>query len=233
MTTTEETRVALVTGGSRGLGHALTTELVSRGWHVVLDARDVQRLRTALGGWPPGSVTAIPGDVADAGHRSALAHAVRGLGRLDLLVNNASILGPTPMPTLDRFPLTALRQVYEVNVVAPLSLFQLVDDLLARSGGTVVNISSDAAREPYEGWGGYGSAKAALDQVTAILAEERKDLRVIAFDPGDMATDLQQQAFPGEDVTDRPSPESVAPVLLSLLGRPSGRYTVAELRVPA
>ncbi|MDX6229234.1 MAG: hypothetical protein QOI76_2624 [Frankiales bacterium] len=222
-----------MTGGSRGLGHALTTELVSRGWHVVLDARDANRLRSAAGGWPPGSVTAIAGDVADAGHRGELAHAVRGLGRLDLLVNNASILGPTPMPSLDRYPLTALRQVYEVNVIAPLSLFQLVDDLLTKAGGTVVNISSDAAREPYEGWGGYGSAKAALDQVTAILAEERKDLRVIAFDPGDMATDLQQQAFPGEDVSDRPSPESVVPALLSLLDRPSGRYTVAELRVPA
>jgi NAD(P)-dependent dehydrogenase (short-subunit alcohol dehydrogenase family) len=230
MKTTEENRVALVTGGSRGLGHALASELVARGWHVVIDGRDSERLAAALGGWPPGSVTAVTGDVADPGHRGRRASAVRGLGRLDLLVNNASVLGPTPMPTLDRFPLAALRQVYEVNVVAPLSLIQLMDEFLTATQGAIVNVSSDAAREPYEGWGGYGSAKAALDQVTAILAEERKDLRVYAFDPGDMATDLQQQAFPGEDVSDRPSAESVVPALLSLLDLPSGRYTAADLR---
>ena len=138
-------------------------------------------------------------------------------------------LAPRRCPGLDRYPLSALRQVYEVNVIAPLSLFQLVDDLL--EDGVVVNISSDAAREPYAGWGGYGSAKAALDQLTAVLGAERADLRVYAFDPGDMATDLQQQAFPDEDVSDRPSPESVVPALLRLVeaGLPSGRYTAAEL----
>jgi len=136
-----------------------------------------------LGGWPAASVTAIAGDVADAGHRGRLASAARERGRLDLLVNNASVLGPTPMPDLDRYPLAALRQVYEVNVVAPLSLFQLVDELLTASRGAVVNISSDAAREPYGGWGGYGSAKAALDQLTAILAEERQDLRGLCVRP--------------------------------------------------
>ncbi len=230
MTTTEDIKVALVTGGSRGLGHALISELVDRGWHVVTDARDAARLGTVLHAWPAGTVTAVAGDVSDAGHRGTLASTVQGLGRLDLLVNNASTLGPTPQPSLDRYPLAALRQVYEVNVVAPLSLFQLVDHVLTASGGAVVNISSDAAREAYPGWGGYGSAKAALDQVTAILAEERKDLRVYAFDPGDMATDLQQQAFPDEDVSDRPSPESVVPALLHLLGQPSGRYTVADLK---
>ena len=229
MTTPADTPVALVTGGSRGLGRALTSELVGRGWHVVTDARDAERLATAVAGWPPGSVTAIAGDVADAGHRGTLAAAVRARGRLDLLVNNASVLGPTPMPALDRYPLAALRQVYEVNVVAPLSLIQLVDEQLTAAGGAIVNVSSDAAREPYERWGGYGSSKAALDHVTAILAEERKDLRVFAFDPGDMATDLQQQAFPGEDLSDRALPETVVPVLLALLDRPSGRYTVADL----
>ncbi|BEP13411.1 SDR family oxidoreductase [Acidothermaceae bacterium B102] len=226
MTTTAERPVALVTGGSRGLGHALVSELVRRGWHVVTDARDAQRLAAAASSWP-GQVTAIAGDIADAGHRGALAASVRAHGRLDLLVNNASVLGPlVPLAVL---PLSALRTVYEVNVVAPLSLVQLVDDLLA--GGTIVNVTSDAAREPYGTWGGYGSAKAALDQLSAILAEERKDRQVYAFDPGDMATDLQQQAFPGEDVSDRRSPESVVPSMLRLVDErpPSGRYTVDAL----
>ena len=225
--TSQPTPIALVTGGSRGLGRALVTELVTRGWHVVTDGRDAGRLADAVAGWSPGGVTAIAGDVADAGHRSTLAAAVHQRGRLGLLVNNASILGP--LTPLERLPLQALRQVYETNVVAPLSLVQLVDDVL---DGVVVNISSDAAREPYETWGGYGSAKAALDHLTAILGEERKDLRVYAFDPGDMATDLQQQAFPGEDISDRPSAESVVPALLALIdgSLPSGRYTVGQLR---
>ena len=226
MTTTEESPVALVTGGSRGLGYALVSELVRRGWHVVTDARDAQRLAAAASGWPD-RVTALAGDVADAGHRTALAAAVRARGRLDLLVNNASVLGP--LVPLGVLPLSALRAVYEVNVVAPLSLVQLLEDLLA--GGTVVNVSSDAAREPYETWGGYGSAKAALDQLSAILAEERKDRRVYAFDPGDMATDQQQQAFPGEDISDRRAPGLVVPSLLRLVDErpPSGRYTVDAL----
>src|SRR5690242_4611593 len=154
--TSHTTSIALVTGGSRGLGGAIVTELVGRGWHVVTDGRDAERLADAVAGWPAGSVTAIAGDVADAGHRSTLAAAVRHQGRLDLIVNNASILGP--LTPLERLPLQALRQVYETNLVAPLSLVQLVGDVL---DGVVVNISSDAAREPYETWGGYGSAKAA------------------------------------------------------------------------
>ena len=192
---------------------------------MVTDGRDAERLAQAVSGLP--GVTAIAGDVAEPGHRAALAAAVRAEGRLDLLVNNASVLGP--LVPLKELPLSALRDVYEVNVVAPLSLLQLVDDLLV--GSTVVNVSSDAAREPYETWGGYGSAKAALDHITAILGAERPDLRVYAFDPGDMATDLQQQAFPGEDISDRPSPESVVPSLLRLVEeRPaSGRYTVNGL----
>jgi NAD(P)-dependent dehydrogenase (short-subunit alcohol dehydrogenase family) len=220
-TSASDSPVALVTGGSRGLGHALVCELARRGWRVVTDGRDAARLAQSLAGLP--GVTAVAGDVADAGHRGALASAVRSAGRLDLLVNNASILGP--LVPLGVLPLSALRDVYEVNVVAPLSLVQLLEDLLV--GGTVVNVSSDAAREPYGTWGGYGSAKAALDHLSAILAVERPDLRVYAFDPGDMATDLQQQAFPGEDISDRASAESVVPSLLRLVEeRPaSGRYT--------
>jgi NAD(P)-dependent dehydrogenase (short-subunit alcohol dehydrogenase family) len=192
---------------------------------VITDGRDAERLTRSVSGLA--GVTAIAGDIADPGHRGALAAAARAAGRLDLLVNNASVLGP--LVALKELPLSALRDVYEVNAVAPLSLIQLVDDLLVDT--TVVNVSSDAAREPYETWGGYSSAKAALDHLSAILGAERPDLHVYAFDPGDMATDLQQQAFPGEDVSDRPSPESVVPSLLRLVEeRPaSGRYTVGSL----
>jgi len=225
-------RVALVTGGSRGLGRALSAELLRRGWRVVVDARDAARLDEAVAALPdPGSVTAVPGDVADPAHRDRLAAAIAGLGGLDLLVNNASVLGPSPQPRLADYPLAVLEQVYAVNTVAPLALAQLLLPQLERRGGRVVNVSSDAAAEAYQGWGGYGSSKAALDQLTAVLAAEHPGLRIYAFDPGDMNTDLHQQAFPGEDISDRASPESVVPALLRLVegDLPSGRYRAAEL----
>lgn len=230
--------VALVTGASRGLGRALATSLVRRGWHVVLDARDPARLAEAVRGMPTaGSVSAVPGDVADPGHRREIAGAVAGAGGLDLLVNNASVLGPSPQPRLADYPLEALERVYAVNVLAPLGLLQLVLPQLRHRGGRVVNISSDAAVEAYEGWGGYGSAKAALDQLTAVVGVEHPRLRVYAFDPGDMATELQQQASPGEDISGLPSPDSVVPALLRLVedALPSGRYRAADLAdtVPA
>jgi len=224
--------VGLVTGGSRGLGRALTGELVRRGWRVIIDGRDADRLAAAVCGMPgPGAVTALAGDVADAGHRRDLAAAVADAGGLDLLVNNASVLGPSPQPRLAAYPLAALEDVYRVNVLAPLALVQLLLGALEPRHGVVVDVSSDAAVEPYEGWGGYGSSKAALDQLTAILAAEEPELRVYAFDPGDMRTDLHQQAFPGEDISDRPSPESVVPALLRLIETtpPSGRYRAADL----
>ena len=181
------------------------------------------------------SAIAVPGNVADPGHRAELAAQVRRLGRLDLLVNNASTLGVSPLPPLAGYPLDELETVYRVNVVAPLALARLVLPALRESGGAIVNISSDAAVEPYPGWGGYGSAKAALDQLSAVLGAEEPDLRVYAFDPGDMRTDMHQQAFPGEDISDRPEPETVVPALLRLLDGdlPSGRYRAAELAVPA
>lgn len=225
-------RVALVTGGSRGLGRTFTDRLVRRGWHVVIDARDPVRLTEMVADLAiPHAVTAIPGDVTDSGHRRQLADAVGDAGGLDLLVNNASVLGPSPQPQLAVYPLEVLEQVYAVNTVAPLALFQLLLPQLARRGGRVVNVSSDAAVEPYPGWGGYGSAKAALDRITAVLAIECPQLRIYSFDPGDMATDLHQQAFPGEDISDRPPPESVAPALLALAegDLPSGRYRATDL----
>ncbi len=228
--------VALITGSSRGLGRALARTLAARGWTLVLDARgspDLDGVARELAGWT--RVVAVAGDVADPEHRAALAAAVDGLGDLDLLVNNASALGPSPMPALADFPLAELARVYEVNVLAPLGLIQLLLPALTRAGGRIVDVSSDAAVEPYPGWGGYGSAKAALDQLTAVLAAERPDLRVYGFDPGDMRTDLHQQAFPGEDISDRPEPETVVPALLRLVdgNLPSGRYRVADLAVPA
>lgn len=229
------TRSAVVTGGSLGLGRAITRRLLALGWDVIVDARDGARLEEALRDAPgPGRLTALPGDVADARHRASLAAAVRAQGPLDLLVNNASVLGPSPQPLLADYPLDDLRSVYEVNVFAPLSLSQLLLPALARAEGAIVNVSSDAAVEAYPGWGGYGSAKAALDHVSAVLATEQSDVRVLAFDPGDMATDLQQQAFPGEDVSDRADPESVVPALLRLVaGRaPSGRYRAVDLTQP-
>jgi NAD(P)-dependent dehydrogenase (short-subunit alcohol dehydrogenase family) len=224
---------ALITGASRGLGRAVAAALAGRGWRLVIDARDpAPLLETAAG---LGGVTAVAGDVADPAHRAQLVAAVRKLGRLDLLINNASTLGVSPLPTLADYPVPELARVYEVNVLAPLALLQPLLPLLAAGGGRVVNVSSDAAVEPYPGWGGYGSAKAALDQLTAVLAAERPDLRVYAFDPGDMRTDMHQAAFPGEDISDRPPPQTVVPAVLRLVDGdlPSGRYRGADLVVPA
>jgi NAD(P)-dependent dehydrogenase (short-subunit alcohol dehydrogenase family) len=232
MSNSEPRRVALVTGASRGLGRALAAELVRRGWHVVVDARDAARLASAVDEFQaPDAVTALAGDVSDPAHRRELADAVDKAGGLDLLVNNASVLGPSPQPRLADYPLDILEQVYAVNTIAPVALLQLVLPQLEERGGRIVDVSSDAAVEAYGGWGGYGSAKAALDQLTAVLAVEHPTLRIYALDPGDMATDLQQQAFPGEDISDRAAPESVVPAVMELIDgdRPSGRYRAADL----
>jgi NAD(P)-dependent dehydrogenase (short-subunit alcohol dehydrogenase family) len=221
---------AIVTGASRGLGLALTRELVEHGWRVAVDARNAAALRDA---WPdaPADVL-VAGDVTDADHRRALVDAAGPV--VDLVVNNASFLGPSAQLALADYPLDVLRRVYEVNVVAPLALLQLVLPRLAPCAA-VVNITSDAATEPYAGWGGYGSSKAALEQLTAILAAEHPDLRVYAVDPGDMRTQMQQEAFPGEDISDRPPPENSVPGLLALIegSLPSGRYQARELAVHA
>lgn len=224
--------VALVTGASLGLGRALVTELARRGWLLVVDGRRADLLDDLVRALPSGSVTALPGDVADPAHRTAMLTAVQKHGRLDLLVNNASSLGTSPLPHLSGYPLDQLAEVYQVDVVAPLALIQLHHGLLVASSGTIVNITSDAGVEAYEGWGGYGSAKAALDQLSAVLSVEEPALSVYAFDPGDMRTEMHQHAFPGEDISDLPGPESVIPALLALLdARPaSGRYRAGDLR---
>jgi len=224
-------RVGLVTGASRGLGLALARALADRGWRLVLDARgpdDLQAVEAELS--TRTDVTALPGDVSDENHRRALIDAAGG-GRLDLLVNNASLLGPSPQPKLADYDLAVLEQVYEVNVLAPLRLTQLALPLLRASAGHIVNVTSDAAVEGYEGWGGYGSSKAAFEQWSHVLAAEEPSLRVWWVDPGDMNTRMHQEAFPGEDISDRPSPEAVVPGLLALLDRdpPSGRYRAADL----
>jgi NAD(P)-dependent dehydrogenase (short-subunit alcohol dehydrogenase family) len=228
---------ALITGASRGLGQALAAELNRRGWRLFLDARDPDRLATAAAGLPhPNVVTAIAGDVADPAHRDALASAVEALGggRLDLLVNNASDLGPSPLPPLADLEPQRFAGLLAVNTVAPLALVQRLLPALTAARGTVLDITSDAAVEAYPGWGGYGASKAALEQLTAVLAAEHPELRIHAVDPGDMHTDMHQAAFPGEDISDRPEPESVVPALLRLVDGdlPSGRYRAASLQGP-
>ena len=222
-------RTALLTGASRGLGRALAAALNARGWRLVVDGRDGARLAAAVAALPsPDLVTAVAGDVADPAHRGALAAAVPD--RLDLLVANASELGPSPLPPLAELPPAQLQRVLAVNVVAPLALTQLVLPALRAAGGTVLAVSSDAAVEAYEGWGGYGASKAALDQLSAVLAVEEPDLRVHAVDPGDMDTAMHRAADP--DATGLPAPETVVPALLRLVDErpPSGRYRAADLR---
>jgi len=225
--------VALITGASRGLGRALAHALARRGWSLIVDARRADDLTDAMRGIA--DVVAVPGDVTDPGHRGRLAEAAGRTGRLDVLVNNASRLGPSPQPSLRDYPFDELGRVYDTDVFAPLALIQLLAGPLTAAAGTIVNVSSDAAVEAYPGWGGYGSAKAALDQLTAVLAAEEPALRCYALDPGDMRTDMHQQAFPGEDISDRPEPGTVVPALLRLLDErpPSGRYRASDLAVPA
>jgi NAD(P)-dependent dehydrogenase (short-subunit alcohol dehydrogenase family) len=220
--------VAVITGASRGLGRVLAVALASRGWRVVIDARRSAELAEAAAQIP--NSTPVAGDITDPLHREALVAAAEVFGRIDLLVNNASDLGPTPLPKLADYPLGGLRRVVETDVVAPLALTQLLLPALRSTAGTVLNISSDAAIEAYEGWGGYGAAKAALDHLTRVLATEEAAVRCYAVDPGDMRTEMHQNAFPGEDISDRPEPETVVPALLRLLDeRPvSGRYRAAD-----
>ncbi|HEY2509206.1 MAG TPA: SDR family NAD(P)-dependent oxidoreductase [Streptosporangiaceae bacterium] len=231
-------QIAVVTGASRGLGFALADALAGAGYDLIIDARDETALRAAAAdlrarhGLDERAVLALPGDITDPRHRDRLVASAAVRGGASLLVNNAGTLGASPLPPLADYPLDELRAAFEANVVAPIALAQLLLPDLRRLGGAVLNITSDAAVEPYRGWSGYGAAKAALEQASNVLAAEEPAVRVWRVDPGDLRTQMHQEAFPGEDISDRPLPESVAPAFLRLIGErmPSGRYRATELR---
>jgi NAD(P)-dependent dehydrogenase (short-subunit alcohol dehydrogenase family) len=231
MTTEPSDRTAIITGASRGLGLALARTLAGEGWTLIIDARGkdaLESVRAELAVYT--HVIAIPGDVTNLEHREDLVRAAREAGGVDALINNASILGPSPQPDLLDYPLDVFEQVYQNNVVAPLALVQALHSEL-KSQARIINVTSDAAVEPYQGWGGYGSSKAALEQLSNILAAENPGLRVYRVDPGDMRTQMHQEAFPDEDISDRPLPEESVPGLFELLtgDLPSGRYEARVL----
>jgi NAD(P)-dependent dehydrogenase (short-subunit alcohol dehydrogenase family) len=224
-------RTALITGASRGLGLALARTLARRGWNLIIDGRDAARLRAVRDELAPLThVAAIAGDVSDPAHRDELAVLARGHAGLDALINNAGELGPSPLPSVLDMDPASLTRLFDVNAVAPIALLQRLRDVL-KPAARIVNVTSDAAVHAYAGWGAYGASKAALEQLSSVLAVERPDLRVYSIDPGDMRTDMHQAAFPGEDIGDRPLPEARVPAVVRLLEEllPSGRYEAAAL----
>ena len=231
----QQHRVAVITGASQGLGLALARALGAQGWSLVLDARHAERLEEAkseiVKGAPDGAeIVTLPGDISDPAHRAALADLARTLGPVRLIVNNASTLGTSPLPTLDRVTDDVLHRVFDVNLIAPLALVRsLAGDL--GPDATIIAITSDAAVEAYPAWGAYGASKAALEHASRILAAEHPEWRVLVVDPGDMRTEMHQDAFPGEDISDRPPPEDSVPGLLALIdgSHPSGRYHAREV----
>jgi NAD(P)-dependent dehydrogenase (short-subunit alcohol dehydrogenase family) len=231
--TSPTSHTALITGASRGLGLALARALAERSWTLILDARGAEALDAARAELSRLThVVTIAGDVTHRAHRQALADAAQVAGGLDAVVNNASLLGLSPQPPLLAYPLDVLEQVYGANVIAPLAIIQAVQDKL-KPGARIINVTSDAGVQPYPGWGGYGSSKAALEQLSAVLAAENPEWRVYWVDPGDMRTQMHQEAYPGEDISDRPLPEESVPGLLALLegDLPSGRYAARSVIV--
>ena len=231
----EVLKTAIVTGASRGLGLAIARGLAERGWRLVIDARDREALEDAAAELALSTeVRAISGDVTVEDHRRSLVAAVDGFGRLDALINNAGVLGPSPPPPLLRLGLDDLRNILEINALAPLRLFQMTASRLEAAGGCLLNVTSEAAVEAFEGWGGYGSSKAALEHISRVTAREHPDLDVYWIDPGDLNTRMEQDGFPGEDVSDRPDPATRVPMFLRLLEKrpPSGRYRADE-RTPS
>ncbi len=232
MTTTAPT--AAITGASRGLGLALARSLAADGWALLVDGRHAADLADAVDTITgPAPIVPVVGDIADAGHRADLATAAASLGGLDLVVLSAGTLGPSPLPHVADLDLDDLRRTFETNVVAQVGVLQALLPHLRR-GAVVVAVTSDAAVEAYEGWGAYAASKAAFEEVAAVLGAERPDLRVLRVDPGDMRTRMHQDAFPGEDISDRPLPEDSVPGLRRLVEEPhpSGRYRVADVPTP-
>lgn len=232
MTTSAPT--ALITGASRGLGLALARSYAADGWALVVDGRHPHDLAAAVAPLAEGAqVVPVVGDITDEVHRSDLAIAAQSLGGLDLLVLNAGTLGPSPLSPLSQLRLGDLRTTLEANLVAQLGIVQALLPHL-RAGATIVAVTSDAALEPYEGWGAYAAAKAGFEQLAAVLGAERPDLHVLRVDPGDMRTQMHQDAFPGEDISDRPLPEESVPGIRALIdgGLPSGRYRAADVPSP-
>ena len=231
MATHNNGKTALITGASRGFGLALARGLAQRGWNLIITAQDRLRLggvRDELAAIT--HVAALAGDITDSLHQEQLGVLARGHAGLDAVINNAGILGPSPQPPLLDYPLETLVQVYRTNVVAQLGVIQAVKSEL-KPGARIVNVTSDAGVTAYPGWGGYGSSKAALEQLSAVLAVENPGFKVYWVDPGDMRTDMHQAAFPGEDISDRPLPEASVPGFVTLLEGelPSGRYSAMRL----
>lgn len=229
--TTVSNPTILITGASRGLGLALATALAKKGWHLIINGRTKSTLQAAHNQLSElTQVTAVPGDISDKAHRQALAVAAQAAGGLDAIINNASILGPSPQPSLLKYPLDVLETVYRVNVIAQLGILQALAPQL-KAGVKIINVTSDAAVEAYPGWGGYGSSKTAFEQLTAVFAEENPHYHVYWVDPGDMNTQMHQEAFPGEDISDRPDPEVSVPAFITLLEGEwsNGRYQASEL----
>lgn len=225
------TKTILISGASRGLGKALAENFAQKGWQLIINARGNDQLQAVARDLSQHTkVIAIAGDIADPAHRKALATAAAEAGGIDVLINNAGILGPSPLPALLDLSLKKLENIFRVNTIAQLGLIQALRNTL-KSGAIIINISSDAARVAYQGWGGYGASKAALEMLSAVLAEENPQWRIYAVDPGDMRTRMHQEAFPGEDISDRPEPESSVPGILQLLqgNFTSGRYRISEL----
>lgn len=226
-----QTKTALITGASRGLGLALAHALAKRGWNLIIDARGDAALQAAYNDLSPRTrITAVVGDIRHKAHQEALAVAARASGGVDVIINNAGTLGPSPQPPLLDYPLDTLSEVFAVNVVAQLGILQAIRPYLP-ANPRIINISSDAAVEAYPGWGGYGASKAAFEHLSAVLAEENPDWRVYWVDPGDMRTQMQQDAFPSEDISDRPLPEASVPGFLTLIEGelPNGRYQARAL----
>lgn len=229
--------MAVVTGASRGLGRALAGALAAAGYQLIIDARDGLALTAAAAALraqydlPAAAIRTLPGDIADPAHRCALTTAAASAGGASLLVSNAGILGASPLPALADYPVATFRDCLEVNLLAPVALTQQLLPQLRERGGAVLAITSDAAVEAYSGWGGYGAAKAALEQACRVLAAEEPAVRVWRVDPGDLRTRMQQEAFPGTDISDRPLPETVTPAFIRLISErmPSGRYRAADL----